>query len=84
MKFNSKEFYNTLIKEEVDFYLRFANFDDRERTLFIFRNNKVPIERIAENMNCSVSTVNRINKTMIRKIIKSSEFYYPGISKEWN
>lgn len=40
-------------------------------------------EEIAEKMNCSVSTVNRINRTMRNKIFKASDGYYRGISKTW-
>lgn len=29
-----RNFYKEFIKEEIDFYLREANFDERERSLF--------------------------------------------------
>ena len=80
MDFSKRNYYADFIKEEVDFYLKEANFDSRERLLFLLRNEKVPIEEAAEKMNCSVS---RINRTMNKKIIKSSDGYYPGISKTW-
>lgn len=83
MDFSKRNYYADFIKEEVDFYLKEANFDSRERLLFLLRNEKVPIEEIAEKMNCSVSTINRINRTMKKKIIKSSNGYYYGISKTW-
>lgn len=83
MKLSSKSFYKNLIQEEVDFCLRYANLDERERALFLYRNDKKSIEEIAEIMNCSVSTVNRINRTLNNKIKKASPLYYPGISKEW-
>ena len=83
MDLNSRNIYKEFIQEEIDFYLRAANFDDRERALFLYRNKKVPLEEIADKMHCSVSAVNRINRTMRKKIAKTSEFYYPGISKEW-
>ena len=83
MNLNTRNFYKEFIKEEIDFYLREANFDERERLLFLYRNKKMPLEEIAERMCCSVSTINRINRTMKKKIIKASKFYYSGISKEW-
>lgn len=83
MKVNTKNFYKDLIQEEVDFCLRYANLDERERALFLYRNQKHSIEEIAELMSCSVSTINRINRTLNNKIKKASVLYYPGISKEW-
>lgn len=70
-------------QEEVDFYLRYAGFTTRERTLFLFRQDEGTLEEATEALNCSLSTVNRVNKTMKKKIIKVAQFYYPGISKEW-
>ena len=75
-----RNFYKEFIKEEIDFYLREANFDERERSLFLYRNSKIPL---AEKMNCSVSTINRINRTMKTKIIKTAPKYYRGISENW-
>lgn len=83
MDFNKRNYYAEFIQEEVDFYLKEANFDSRERLLFLLRNAKIPLEEAAEKMNCSVSTVNRINRTMKKKIIKTSVGYYRGISKTW-
>ena len=83
MDMRHRNFYNEFIQEEIDFYLREANFDDRERSLFLYRNKKIPLEEIAELMNCSVSTINRINRTMKKKIIKAAPLYYFGISKDW-
>ena len=83
MDFNKRNYYAEFIQEEVDFYLKEANFDSRERILFLLRNNKVSLEEAAEKMDCSVSTVNRINRTMKKKIIKTSVGYYRGISKTW-
>lgn len=42
MKLSSKSFYKNLIQEEVDFCLRYANLDERERTLFLYRNVDTP------------------------------------------
>lgn len=78
-----RNFYKEFIKEEIDFYLREANFDERERSLFLYRNSKIPLEEVAEKMNCSVSTINRINRTMKTKIIKTAPKYYRGISESW-
>ena len=78
-----RNLYNEFIKEEIDFYLREANFDERERSLFLYRNSKIPLEEVAEKMNCSVSTINRINRTMKTKIIKTAPKYYRGISENW-
>ena len=78
-----RNFYKEFIKEEIDFYLREANFDERERSLFLYRNSEIPLEEVAEKMNCSVSTINRINRTMKTKIIKTAPKYYRGISENW-
>lgn len=78
-----RNFYKEFIKEEIDFYLREANFDERERSLFLYRNSKILLEEVAEKMNCSVSTINRINRTMKTKIIKTAPKYYRGISENW-
>ena len=40
MDFNKRNYYAEFIQEEVDFYLKEANFDSRERLLFLLRNNK--------------------------------------------
>ena len=78
-----RNFYKEFINEEIDFYLREANFDERERSLFLYRNSKIPLEEVAEKMNCSVSTIDRINRTMKTKIIKTAPKYYRGISENW-
>lgn len=44
MDFNKRNYYAEFIQEEVDFYLKEANFDSRERLLFLLRNNKVSLE----------------------------------------
>lgn len=70
-------------QEEIDYYLKFAGFTERERTLFLFRQNEGTLEEAVDEMNCSISTINRLNKSMKKKIMKVAQFYYPGISKEW-
>lgn len=47
-----------------------ANFTAREELLFDLRNEGVSLEMCAERMNYSVSTIKRINKKMIDKIIR--------------
>lgn len=53
MDFNKRNYYAEFIQEEVDFYLKEANFDSRERLLFLLRNNKVSLEEAAEKMDCT-------------------------------
>lgn len=47
-----------------------ANFTQQEEVLFELRNDEISLEHCAELMNVSVSTVKRINKKMIAKIIR--------------
>lgn len=47
-----------------------ANFTAQETELFMLRNKEYSLEVCAEMMSVSVSTVKRINKKMISKIIK--------------
>lgn len=58
------------VKSEIVYIKDNANLTDREETLFDLRNREIPLEECAERMNCSVSTVYRINKGMKRKIFK--------------
>lgn len=83
MNINKTKFYKEFIQEEIDFYLREGGFNDRERTLFLIRVNDGTLEEASEKMNVSKSTIDRINRTMKKKIIKSSHMYYKGISKNW-
>lgn len=43
MDFRKRNYFEEFIKEEVDYYLKEANFDSRERLLFLLRNDKVSI-----------------------------------------
>lgn len=58
------------IKPEIDYIKANANLTEREDMLFTLRNKEYSIEECAEKMNCSVSTINRLNKSMKKKIMK--------------
>ena len=58
------------VKSEIDYIKDNANMTPREMQLFELRNKDNSLEECAEYMNCSVSTVYRINKSMKRKIMK--------------
>lgn len=58
------------IKPEIDYIKENANMTEREEQLFDLRNKEVSLEECAEIMNCSVSTISRINKSMKRKILR--------------
>lgn len=47
-----------------------ANFTVREEQLFNLRANEISHEECAEILNVSPATEYRINRTMLRKIIK--------------
>lgn len=57
-------------KSELKSIMENANFTRNEEMLFELRNNEHSLEECAEIMDCSISTINRINKKMKRKIIK--------------
>lgn len=58
------------VKSEIDYIKDNANMTPREAQLFELRNKENSLEECAEHMNCSVSTVYRINKSMKKKIMK--------------
>lgn len=58
------------VKSEIDYIKENANMTEREEMLFYLRNKEFSLEECAERMNCSISTVYRINKSMKRKIKK--------------
>lgn len=62
-------------KPEIDYILKNANFTQDEERLFHLRNNEYILEKCAEMMNVSISTVYRINKRMGKKILKLSKIY---------
>lgn len=57
-------------KPELEHIIEYANFTEQERILFDLRNDETPHERCAEILNVSPSTEYRINRRMIRKILK--------------
>jgi len=57
-------------KPEIEYCLRECNFTDPETQLFNMRCKDIPLERCAEEMNVSVSTVKRLSRRMKNKIIK--------------
>lgn len=58
------------VKSEIDFIKKNANMTPREEQLFSLRNKEYSLEECAEYMNCSISTVNRVNKSMKKKILR--------------
>lgn len=58
------------IQPEIDYIKANANMTPRENDLFDLRNKELTLEECAEIMNCSISTIYRINKTMKKKIMK--------------
>ncbi len=51
-----------------------CNFTEPEERLFRMRCKDIPLERCAEEMNISVSTVKRLSRRMKNKIFKVSSF----------
>lgn len=58
------------VKSEIDYIKDNANMTPREEQLFELRNKENSLEECAERMNCSLSTVYRINNSMKKKIMK--------------
>lgn len=58
------------VKSEIDYIKDNANMTPREEQLFSLRNKEYSLEECAEYMNCSISTVYRVNKSMKRKIMR--------------
>lgn len=57
-------------RERREHFRRECNFTSREEKLFDLRNQEYSLEECAEIMHCSESTVNRISKKMLRKIME--------------
>ena len=57
-------------RPEIRFILAEGNFTEDENILFLLRCDDVPLERCAELMNVSVSTVKRLNRRLKDKIDK--------------
>lgn len=61
------------IRPEIEHLIQECNFTDMELELFNMRCKNIPLERCAERMNVSVSTINRRSKDIINKIMKVLE-----------
>lgn len=61
---------SNFIKEEIEQIINKANFTDREKELFDLRNKEKTLEECAEILGYSLSTVNRLNKEVKRKIMR--------------
>lgn len=55
-------------QKEIDHILFMANFTEREKILFNLRGKEFTLEECAEKMNCSKSTIDRLNKKIKHKI----------------
>lgn len=83
MNLKSRNFYKEFIEDEKQFYLREAGFDEREEELFRLRVYKgKTLWEASEIMGYSSRTMDRINRTMKKKIIKSASAYRQNISSE--
>lgn len=85
MSISSTNFYKEFIEDEKQFYLHEAGFDDREERLFKLRVYEgKTLWEASEVMGYSSRTMDRINKTMKKKILKVAPMYYRGISSKYN
>lgn len=66
---NKKEIPN-FSKHELDFFVDQCNFTAREKQFLYLSNSEETLESIAEKLDYSVSTVNRISKRVKNKIMK--------------
>lgn len=66
---NKKEIPN-FVKQEIDFFIDQCNFTPREEQFLHLSNKEDTLENIAEKMDYSISTVNRISKRVKEKIMK--------------
>lgn len=55
--------------EKREYFRRECNFTPREEKLYDLRNQECSLEECAEIMHCSESTINRISKRMLKKIM---------------
>ena len=80
-----KCYYKDFIEDEKQCYLHEAGFDDREEQLFRLRvyEGKTLWES-PEIMGYSSRTMDRINRTMKKKIMKAAPMYYRGVSLQYN
>lgn len=78
-------YYKDFIEDEKQFYLHEAGFDEREERLFRLRvYERKTLWEASEIMGYSSRTMDRINKTMKRKIVKTAPLYYRGVSSKYN
>lgn len=83
MNLKSRNFYKEFIEDEKQFYLREAGFDEREEELFRLRvYNGKTLWEASEIMGYSSRTMDRINRTMKKKIIKIASMYKRNVSSE--
>lgn len=77
--------YKDFIEDEKQFYLHEAGFDEREERLFRLRvYERKTLWEASEIMGYSSRTMDRINRTMKRKIVKTAPLYYRGVSLKYN
>lgn len=55
---------------ELEHFRNTCNFTAEERELFDYRSKNIPLERCAELMNVSVSTIKRLSRKVNNKIIR--------------
>lgn len=63
----------SLTKREIEYCIEECNFTEPEEDLFLMRCKDIPLERCAENMNISISTVKRLSRKMKDKVFKCSK-----------
>ena len=84
--FSKKNFYKSFVEDEISFFIHEAGFTEREKELFELRVYKsVTLWEASEIMGYSRRTIDRINKSLKKKIMKVAPMYYKGISfdKGW-
>lgn len=55
-------------RKEIEYCINECNFTNSEETLFLMRCKDIPLERCAEEMSVSISTVKRMSRKMKDKI----------------
>lgn len=61
---------NDFTVPELNYFRTYCNFTEDERQLFELRAQNIPLERCAEVMNVSISTVKRMSRKVNSKIIR--------------
>lgn len=59
-----------LTKREIEYCIEECNFTEPEETLFLMRCKDVPLDRCAEELNVSLSTIKRWNRKIKDKILR--------------